>query len=633
MRLNSHEQSVQEDEYMKKLISLTLALVLLMSAAACKATASGEEGGSSATAEAAGAAADTDASTGAAADTDASTGAAADTGAGAGAAADAHEITSAAFPLCMGEMEMGVDLPLYFLDGVDDLPYIEFKDFQQNLLDNLFDDFAAGIDVQFTVEENGPVLVCRRLDDTYHILMTIDFDKNTIDFVDYNLFCQRAGSSTILDSVTLNVVDEAGDPVLLEKVDTDTYTRFGDELTFALGDYGIDLIYQDGLYLVPLQTMSDILVPGATRGSLFFNGRSVIITTNVNECADLYYAAPTGARSEALTKFGYGELCMMLDYFYGFKDTHRIESFDKLFHDVGFEEILKDPDPEQADRAIYRLITDFLDDNHSRFLGFSYLTGPSDYKAYGADGNKIFDHIDTQKSARAAFYPDGIPGYEEIGNTAYITLDNFECYAASGEEYYTVEDPQDFGDDDTIGLIIKAHAMINREDSPIENVVLDLSANIGGMDDAAVFAISWFLGEANISMVDNLTGAMCSTTYRADVNRDRVFDEKDSVADKNLFCLISPACFSCGNLVPCEFKESGKVTLLGRKTSGGSCGVLYTSSAWGTAFQISANTRLSFRENGAFYDIDRGADPDYTISRPEKYYDRAALTEYINGIY
>jgi hypothetical protein len=416
-------------------------------------------------------------------------------------------------------------------------------------------------------------------------------------------------------------------------VDTDSYTRFGDELTFRLGDYGIDLVYQDGLYLVPLQTMSDILVPGTNWGNLFFNGQSVIITTNVNECADLYYAAPTGVRSEELTAFGYNELCMMLDYFYGFKDTHRIESFDKLLHDVTFEEILKDPDPEQADLAIYRLITDFLDDNHSKFLAFSYLTGPIEYKAYGKAGNKIFDHLDTYQNARAAFYPDGIPGYEEIGNTAYITFDHFACYAQSGEEYYGVENPLDFGDDDTIGLIIKAHAMINREDSPIENVVLDLSANIGGMDDAAVFVISWFLGEANISMVDNMTGAMCSSTYRADVNRDGVFDEKDTVADKNLFCLTSPVCFSCGNLVPAALKSSQKVTLLGRTSGGGSCVVQPASTAYGSVFQFSAAQRMSFLKNGSFYDIDQGVEPDYYITNIDNYYNRQALTDYINSLF
>ena len=82
----------------------------------------------------------------------------------------------------------------------------------------------------------------------------------------------------------------------------------------------------------------------------------------------------------------------------------------------------------------------------------------------------------------------------------------------------------------------------------------------------------------------------------------------------------------------CAFKESGKVTLLGRTSGGGSCTVLNTSSAWGTSFQISSNVRTSFLKNGAFYDIDRGADPDFVLPTPEQYYDRAALTDYINRI-
>lgn len=41
----------------------------------------------------------------------------------------------------------------------------------------------------------------------------------------------------------------------------------------------------------------------------------------------------------------------------------------------------------------------------------------------------------------------------------------------------------------------------------------------------------------------------------------------------------------------------------------------------------------SFLKNGSFYVIDQGAAPDYLISRPEKYYDRAVLTDFINSIY
>ena len=62
------------------------------------------------------------------------------------------------------------------------------------------------------------------------------------------------------------------------------------------------------------------------------------------------------------------------------------------------------------------------------------------------------------------------------------------------------------------------------------------------------------------------------------------------------------------------FKRSGKVTLMGRTSGCGSCVVQNLSTAWGTSFSISAPRRMSFMKNGSLYDIDRGADPDYTIS-------------------
>lgn len=42
---------------------------------------------------------------------------------------------------------------------------------------------------------------------------------------------------------------------------------------------------------------------------------------------------------------------------------------------------------------------------------------------------------------------------------------------------------------------------------------------------------------------------------------------------------------------------------------------------------------MSFIKNGAYYDVDRGAEPDIIITSPEKFYDRAALTDYINSLY
>ena len=220
--------------------------------------------------------------------------------------------------------------------------------------------------------------------------------------------------------------------------------------------------------------------------------------------------------------------------------------------------------------AVYRLISDFISDGHTKWHAFSYLAGPDEITARDATREKIFEHRERQKEARAKAFPEGIPGYQEIGNTAYITFDNFyDTAGMSPDDYYDAEKRAALTDSDIFALIIKAHEQINRENSPIENVVLDLSANTGGKDNVAVFVISWFLGEAAVSTLDTMTGAMCTTVYRADVNLDRKFDEKDTVADKNLICLISPCSFSNGNFVPCMFKESGKVTLLGRTSGGG----------------------------------------------------------------
>jgi C-terminal processing protease CtpA/Prc len=129
------------------------------------------------------------------------------------------------------------------------------------------------------------------------------------------------------------------------------------------------------------------------------------------------------------------------------------------------------------------------------------------------------------------------------------------------------------------------------------------------------------------------TGALSTSVYRADVNLDRRFDAQDTVEDKNLFCLISPMSFSCGNLVPAALKSSQKVTLLGKTSGGGSCVVQPLSTAWGTVFQISSSRRMSFLKNGSFYDIDQGVDPDYFINDSSNFYNRKALTAYINGLF
>ncbi len=91
--------------------------------------------------------------------------------------------------------------------------------------------------------------------------------------------------------------------------------------------------------------------------------------------------------------------------------------------------------------------------------------------------------------------------------------------------------------------------------------------------------------------------------------------------------------FSCANLVPWTYKASGRVTLIGDTTGGGSCVVLPMSSAWGSLYQISGTMRFSTVKNGSFYDTDRGVDPDMFLTKTDTFCDRDKLTELINRLY
>ena len=75
--------------------------------------------------------------------------------------------------------------------------------------------------------------------------------------------------------------------------------------------------------------------------------------------------------------------------------------------------------------------------------------------------------------------------------------------------------------------MIYAYSQIMRENSPIENVVLDLSNNDGGDADTAIFVISAFLGDGFGSLKNTMTGALATAVYNVDINLDGKFDEND----------------------------------------------------------------------------------------------------------
>lgn len=539
------------------------------------------------------------------------------------------------------------EIDMYFLNGNKQIAYYDM-DTVVYLMTKLYRDGYGDYEkdkkyeLNYSVTGDGNVLFTREND----FSMLVDFDADKIIFDDYDMFTNHSYDMTTVDLSHSSGFNEKGEAVYLKRNDDLSLSRFGKFLTFDLDKYGIDLISQNGCYYIQAQTMADILL-GATYTEYLYNGKCGIYANYVQLNADLskneglakvFYLDDPEARSQELIDYTYNELCMILDQMYGLKANHNIVSFKEYFAEIGLngrslEQMLKSEDPVEYEKALFVLTQRGLDDLHSTYrapgayAGINCIVEVASIKT-GASTSLWNDAYKDFFTVRNEAFGGSVPAYQEVGNTAYITFDSF---LPMSRDYYS-DPPTDDNPGDTVGLLIYAHSQIKRENSPIKNVVIDLTCNGGGAEDAVAFVCSWFLGDAQIYLQDSMTDASSVNVYSCDANLDHQFDQSDSVSDLNLYCLISPVSFSCGNLAPCVFACSGKVTLIGQMTGGGSCIVLPLTTASGSVIQVSGYMVISALKNGSFYNSDMGVNPDIFLTKTESFYDRKTLTDYINNL-
>ena len=536
-------------------------------------------------------------------------------------------LSSEAVPFYRGSIDNVSEITLYYKDGQTDIPYVDMDTVREVAIDA--QRYLEDDGYQLTMETDGKMVDFVRENGSR---VSIDFDESSIGWDDYNLFTTASYAQQQLDVLSNTGLDENGEPELF-LCGVSCFVRRGESIGLYFEDFFIELIYEDGKGYMPLQTFSDLFL-AYFYINLAYNGEAVFMieATDLGDMRETYYSVEPRERSAELARFNYVETCLSLQFNYGLKDEHDIPSFGTLFELTGIDQAMQSTDALEANVALSDVINGYIDDLHSAFVFASPYAGDVavEPNVQSLSANRIIGHAQRLSAAAREYFPDGMRFYQEIGNTAYISFNSFT--ADYDNDYYgALASGEPIAD--TIGIIMYAHAQITRENSPIENVVLDLSLNTGGHADAAIYTIAWFLGECDLHLEDAVTGARSSTNYRVDVNGDRKFDENDSIAHLNRYCLVSPVSFSCGNLVPAVFKNSNQVTLLGRQTGGGACAVQPLASADGSIWQISSRLRLSTVTNGSFYAVDQGVAPDVLIDKDESYYDREALTEYINSLF
>ena len=534
-------------------------------------------------------------------------------------------LTEEEYPLYFNSIDNESTVKLYFADDSRDIPYID-ADTAKDLLEMVYHEANGDEGFKLTASKEGNITTFTR-ENTY--TMDVDSENDVISFEDYDSFFTPSWSGTVIDTL-----EHYGTIECLQINDDRSYSCAGSKLEINLGEYGIDILEKEGKCYIPLQTFEDIATSLPCYTNFVYNGEAVYaivfgLDDNTEYLSNIY-SAPKGNRSRELADFTYGELCMVMDHFYGLKEQQGIEVFDDFFSETGLKDRLISEDAEESAKALADFLHVYIDDLHSFYLNNSYLTG-KEFVAYKNFGSSYYSYITTMKrfqEARSEKYPDDVPGYEEIGNTAYVTFDVFDGLK-EGADYYN--DPPTADTKDTVGLLIYAFGQITRENSPVENVVFDLSLNGGGDQTTACFMLSMILGGSSMTVKDTQTGAYVHECFKADANLDGKFDEKDSLAGYNLFCISSPLTFSCGNMAASELKNSHIVTLLGQTSGGGTCIVVPLSLADGTLFRVSSCRRLSNIKNGSVYDLDLGIEPDIYIAKPSVFYDREELTDYINS--
>lgn len=542
-----------------------------------------------------------------------------------------------------------------FLNGKEDIPYVLLN---QGTLEATI--VTGKYETHYTVSnissDSTSVTITNSGTDTKAVF---DLKKHTLTFDNYDLFFKQA-KAVNFDITNCEQID------YLKISDSAEIAGQSIVLDWSSQDIGVIVGYDGDSYqlLIPFQTYNDIFL-SANNNPFIYNGAYLYYYDQLGSDENVrkdFYSVETKDRSTSLAEFCYNELCLNLDFNYGLKAIHGIESFpdfDTYFAYNGLRDSLKSTKAEDFATAVKDICNFYFNDGHSAYKRNSYYLGPDSKLPKAKDSrmdNRYFKlrsyysaKRDTQIGSGEEKTDEGVlpaPCYQvsKDGKTAIVRFDSFTDNGLKSEglkaleskftdEQFIKEYVSKWEDDyDTIAMIHCINKKI-QEDSNIENVVLDLSLNGGGAARSAVFIIAWMLGECTADIQNKITGAKSSITYQADVDFDGEFAQAgDTVFKKNLFCLISPVSFSCGNFLPAVLKASGFVTILGSTSGGGAAAVHSVSAADTTQFQISSKNVISVDINGSSYDVDKGVEPHYYINKAENFYNIEKISALVNQI-
>lgn len=173
----------------------------------------------------------------------------------------------------IASVDSTTNLELYFFNGNTDLPFIEASEMLA-VYRMLCQDFCGETSFMLKAEVQGGLLTLSR-ESAY--LMTIDYPSGAVAFSDLDAFFHEPGENALLDLVSSTGFNEAGKPELFERVNTESFDRYGREIKLDLSAYHIPtFVMNDGLFM-PLQTFSDLMITPKLNCGILYNGKAAFL--------------------------------------------------------------------------------------------------------------------------------------------------------------------------------------------------------------------------------------------------------------------------------------------------------------------------------------------------------------------
>ena len=420
---------------------------------------------------------------------------------------------------------------------------------------------------------------------------------------------------------------------------------------FDFKPYGIDIrADEDGVYF-PFATLADMY------SDLYFhyaicdvNSSLVVIAGRDSDENAIDSQHPAYSLEKLLSKqrpedmmsYSYGELCFVIDHFYGmpgrspYEQSIRSKGLDATLESAGVEgkavkELLFSPNPQDYIAGLEALNIFLGDGGHTKIWNDpDVLLNPdlryqSDYpdlvslyrSTFYASLMQITHELISINTMRSLVYGDN-NYYHKKGDTAILHFDDFHYinYPA-WRAYYAGTGPmptiENINAPDQMVIFLDALKRAE-EDPEVKNLVIDLTMNRGGSSDLVVAMTSLMYGKSFFREENTLTGEQFQFFYDVDRNFDGKFDalDKDVHYDLNFGLLVGRLCFSCGNLFPALCKDEG-LLLMGERCGGGGCGVGVYRTPEGFQYKISsARGRLTDED---WQNIDPGIEPQVLIEK------------------